>query len=89
MMSLKFDPRSSMPWLPGAAAIARRQDELHGESVVVAHALTEPDWDKVRAFVRRTSRESLRLRFGQAADFRDERTLRRFVDIDDRRGEMI
>ena len=26
-------------------------------------------WEKVRAFVCRTSRESLRLRFGQAADF--------------------
>ena len=90
MMSLQFDPCSPIPLLPGAAAVARRQGELHGgESVVVARVLTEPNWDKVRAFVRRTSRESLRLRFGQAADFRDERTLRRFVDIDDRSGEMI
>jgi RimJ/RimL family protein N-acetyltransferase len=43
----------------------------------------------VRAFVRRTSRESLRLRFGQTADFCDERTLRRFFDIDAANGEMI
>ena len=51
--------------------------------------MTEPEWDKVRAFVRRTSRESLRLRFGQAADFTDDRTLKRFFDIEGASGEMI
>jgi acetyltransferase len=60
-----------------------------GDIVVLDRALTEPEWAKVRAFVRRTGRESLRLRFSQAADFRDERTLRRFVDIDGASGEMI
>jgi RimJ/RimL family protein N-acetyltransferase len=59
------------------------------EIVVFGHALTEPEWDKVRAFVRRTNRESLRLRFGQAADFADDHTLKRFFDIEGGRGEMI
>ncbi len=43
----------------------------------------------VRAFVRRTEREALRLRFGQAADFADDSTLRRFFGIKDKIGEMI
>ncbi len=64
-------------------------DTHSGAVEIVARALTEPDWDKVRAFMRRTSRESLRLRFGQAIDFGDERTLRRFVDVDGTSGEMI
>jgi L-amino acid N-acyltransferase YncA len=85
-----FNSCSPMPGPPGQAVIAWQQGEIQlGEIVVVARGLTEPDWDKVRAFVRRTSRESLRLRFGQAADFRDERTLRRFVDINGGGGEMI
>ncbi|MGA8654216.1 MAG: GNAT family N-acetyltransferase [Xanthobacteraceae bacterium] len=43
----------------------------------------------VRAFVRRTEREALRLRFGQAADFADDSTLKRFFGIKDKIGEMI
>jgi N-acetylglutamate synthase-like GNAT family acetyltransferase len=85
-----------LPLVPPAATdIWRRYGEIEpghierGDIVVLDRALTEPEWDKVRAFVRRTSRESLRLRFGQAADFHDERTLRRFMDIDGARGEMI
>jgi hypothetical protein len=78
------------PTPPAATDIARRYGEIQpGDLVVLDRALTEPQWDKVRAFVRRTSRESLRLRFGQAADFRDERTLKRLVDIDGASGEMI
>jgi RimJ/RimL family protein N-acetyltransferase len=85
-----FNSHSPVPPPPGGPVIAWRQGVIHrGEIVVIARALTEPDWDKVRAFVRRTSRESLRLRFGQAADFRDERTLKRFVDIDGGSGEMV
>jgi N-acetylglutamate synthase-like GNAT family acetyltransferase len=85
-----FNSYSPMPPPPGDPALSWRQGDIHrGEIVVITHALTEPDWDKVRAFVRRTSRESLRLRFGQVADFRDERTLRRFVDIDGGSGEMV
>ena len=85
-----FNSHSPMPPPPGDPVPAWRQDDIHrGEIVVIARALTEPDWDKVRAFVRRTSRESLRLRFGQVADFRDERTLKRFVDINGGKGEMV
>jgi len=57
--------------------------------VVLTRALTEPEWDKVRAFVRLTSRESLRLRFGQAADLADDRMLKRFFGVDGVSGEMI
>src|SRR3974390_2394927 len=65
---------SPMPPPPGGPVVSWPQADTHsGEIVVIARALSEPDWDKVRAFIRRTSRESLRLRFGQAADFRDER----------------
>ena len=61
----------------------------HGEVVVLTRALTEGDWDMVRAFVRGTSRESLRLRFGQVADFTDDPTLKRFFDIKRPNGEMM
>src|SRR5262249_53344576 len=72
-----FNSYSPMPPPAGDPVVAWRQGDVdRGEIVVITHALTEPDWDKVRAFVRRTSRESLRLRFGQVADFRDERTLK-------------
>jgi N-acetylglutamate synthase-like GNAT family acetyltransferase len=85
-----FNSYSPMPPPPGDPVLSWRQGDIHpGEIVVITHALTEPDWDKVRAFVRRTSRESLRLRIGQVVDFRDERTLRRFVDIDGGSGEMV
>jgi GNAT superfamily N-acetyltransferase len=57
--------------------------------VVLSAPLTEPQWDMLRAFVRGTSRESLRLRFGQAVDFADERTLRRFFAIAGSGDEML
>jgi len=67
----------------------RRGDARLGGIVVLTRALTEREWDMVRGFVRATSRESLRLRFGQAADFTDDRTLKRFFDIKAPYGEMI
>jgi N-acetylglutamate synthase-like GNAT family acetyltransferase len=83
-------PNPAPPAPPGEAHIAERHGDIQcGQIVVLARALTESEWEKVRAFVRRTSRESLRSRFGQAADLRDERTLKRFVDIDAGSGEMI
>ena len=78
-----------MPGVLGATDMVGRHDAGGGEVVLLSRALSEPEWDKVRAFVRRTSRKSLRLRFGQTADFCDERTLRRFFDIDAANGEMI
>ena len=60
-----------------------------GEIVVLDRALTADECGMVRAFVRRTEREALRLRFGQAADFADDSTLKRFFGIKDKIGEMI
>ena len=84
-------PRNPVPAvIAGQTEVARpRGDVRLSEVVVLAGALTESEWDRVRAFVRRTSRESLRLRFGQAADFADDHTLKRFFDIKGRSGEMI
>ncbi len=84
-------PRNPVPAvIAGQTEVARpRGDVRLSEVVVLTGALTESEWDRVRAFVRRTSRESLRLRFGQAADFADDHTLKRFFDIKGRSGEMI
>ena len=95
MMSLQHEHTLGLrgpmpPAIPGGTEAARQCDDLrHGDIVVLAGALTGSEWDKVRAFVRRTSRESLRLRFGQAADFADDHTLKRFFGIKDGSGEMI
>jgi RimJ/RimL family protein N-acetyltransferase len=94
-MSLQHEctprPRGPMPAaIPDEnETLGRRHDIRPGETIVLARALTESEWERVRAFVRRTSRESLRLRFGQAADFLDDHTLKRFFHIEDGRGEMI
>jgi GNAT superfamily N-acetyltransferase len=57
--------------------------------VAITQLLTEPEWAMLRAFVHRTSREALRLRFGQAADFADDRTLERFFGIKGEDDEML
>jgi RimJ/RimL family protein N-acetyltransferase len=94
-MSLQHDymprPRGFVPLgIPNKSETAgQRSDVCGGGIVVLRRALTESEWDKVRAFVRRTSRESLRLRFGQTVDFADDRTLKRFFDIEGVSGEMI
>jgi RimJ/RimL family protein N-acetyltransferase len=64
-------------------------DAGQGEIVVLTRALAEDEWDMVRAFVRGTSRESLRLRFGQSADLTDDRTLKRFFETKGSNSEMI
>jgi GNAT superfamily N-acetyltransferase len=95
MMSLQHEyalrPRSPVPpVISGKTEVARPPGDIRlSEVVVLTGALTESEWDKVRAFVRRTSRESLRLRVGQAADFADDHTLKRFFDIKGGGGEMI
>ena len=95
MMSLQHEyalrPRSPVPpVISGKTEVARPPGDIRlSEVVVLTGALTESEWDKVRAFVRRTSRELLRLRFGQAADFADDHTLKRFFDIKGGSGEMI
>jgi hypothetical protein len=57
-------PRSPVPpVISGQTEVARPPGDIRlSEVVVLTGALTESEWDKVRAFVRRTSRESLRLR---------------------------
>jgi RimJ/RimL family protein N-acetyltransferase len=84
-------PRNPVPpVIPGQTEVARPRGDIRlSEVVVLAGAPTESEWERVRAFVRRTSRESLRLRFGQAADFADDHTLKRFFDIKGGGGEMI
>jgi L-amino acid N-acyltransferase YncA len=57
--------------------------------VAITEPLTEPEWAMLRGFVHRTSRESLRLRFGQAADFTDDHTLERFFGIKGEDDEML
>jgi GNAT superfamily N-acetyltransferase len=57
--------------------------------VTITRPLTATEWTMLRAFVQHTSRESLRLRFGQAADFADDRTLERFFGIKGDGDEML
>jgi RimJ/RimL family protein N-acetyltransferase len=57
--------------------------------VAITRPLTETEWAMLRAFLACTSRESLRLRFGQAADFSDDRTLERFFGIKGGGDEML
>jgi acetyltransferase len=60
----------------------------YGRLAFVASPLTETQWSCLRAFVRRTAREDLRLRFGYPLAFDDEFTLRRAFGIK-MGGEMI
>jgi acetyltransferase len=51
------------------------------QTIALTRPLDEAQWEKVRTFVRRTTRDDLRLRFGQPLDFTDGVTLRRFFGI--------
>jgi acetyltransferase len=53
---------------------------------ILDRRLREGEWNMVRAFVARTSREDLRRRFGYPLDFGDEPTLRRAFDVTDGAG---
>jgi acetyltransferase len=57
--------------------------------VVLRRPLHEPEWALIRAFIRKTERDDLRLRFGLSVDFRDDATLRRFFDIRGEFGELV
>jgi acetyltransferase len=80
---------------PGLAAQDRPEPgELSqgaGEAriIVLTAPLRASEWEMIRGFVGKVSRENLRLRFGQAVDFRDEATLQRFFDIPGATGEML
>jgi RimJ/RimL family protein N-acetyltransferase len=66
-------------------------DHAAGEAriEVLTASLHASEWEMVRAFVGRVSREDLRLRFGRAVNLRDEATLKRLFDITDATGEML
>lgn len=65
------------------------RDPFHAERLMVLdRPLLDAEWDMVRALVRRTEREDLRLRFGHPLDLRDEPTLRRAFDIKAGAGEI-
>jgi acetyltransferase len=51
------------------------------QTIALTRPLNEAQWDKIRTFVGRTTRDDLRLRFGQPLDFTDGVTLRRFFGI--------
>lgn len=84
-MRLQTIARNSI-WTPASGS---HQPPSRRELVVVAGALGEAEWDLVRAFAKRLSREDVRLRFGYPLDVHDEPTLRRAFDIKDDVGEMI
>ena len=70
--------------VPAPYRIPFRYDRIQ----VISGSLREAQWDKVRGFVRQTSREDLRLRFGHPLAFDDEFTLRRAFGIKSG-GEML
>jgi RimJ/RimL family protein N-acetyltransferase len=63
---------------PNAGAARWSSRARDRDIAILSEPLTGPQWKRLAAFACRTSRESLRLRFGHAADFADERTLKRF-----------
>jgi acetyltransferase len=70
----------------GEEAVPARTEH---QTMIVARPLRPPEWDMIRAFIRKTERDDLRLRFGQWLDFETETTLRRFFDIDGKTGELL
>ena len=64
-------------------------DAGNGRTIVLTHPLSEHAWAMIRAFVGKTDREDLRLRFGQSLDFADAATLKRFFDIGGSAGELV
>ena len=58
-------------------------------TIVVARPLGAVEWDMIRAFIGKTDRDDLRMRFGQWLDFHSEPILKRFFDIDGNSGELL
>jgi acetyltransferase len=84
-----FEPHIDALRLPvGAPAVPPRYERFSCSPIVVARPLTESEWELVRAFVRRMTKEDLQLRFGHPIDFNDEATMRRFFDIRSETGEI-
>ena len=91
-------PAGLAPVLPlaeqGASRSAKLENAWRGgqigdRMIVRRRSLRETEWAMIRAFIRNTSRDDLRLRFGQSIDFHDDATLKRFFDIRGEIGELI
>jgi len=58
-------------------------------TIVLAAPLDACQWNMIRAFIGKTDRDDLRMRFGQWLDFHSEPILKRFFDIDGNSGELL
>jgi acetyltransferase len=84
MEELAREQRRDFVPAPALYRIPFRYDRIE----VVAGPLSDAQWDRVRAFVRHSEREDLRLRFGHPLAFDDEGTLRRAFGLN-AGGEML
>jgi acetyltransferase len=80
--------RSWLPRVAPARKLCPCRLPFDGRLLVVRGSLAEDEWDLVRAFVHRMEPDDLRARFGHPIAFDDERTLRRFFDVDPATGEI-
>lgn len=60
-------------------------DKVHR---VIRRPLNEVEWSMVRAFIRRTERNDLRVRFGRPMNLDDDETLKRIFDVQAGRGDL-
>jgi RimJ/RimL family protein N-acetyltransferase len=58
-------------------------------TMVLAAPLGASEWAMIRAFIGKTDRDDLRMRFGQWLDFHSEPILKRFFDVGDNSGELV
>ncbi len=79
--------RSTLDCAPGRSTDRRWLAEVR--TTILDRPLLEAEWDLVRAFVRRSRHEDLRLRFGSPRNFQDEAILRRTFDIKAGNGEVV
>lgn len=89
---LPFAAPAAIPPLANQSEPGRgwqNSDAGEGRTVVLPRPLNENAWGMIRAFVGKTDRADLRLRFGQALDFGDAATLKRFFDIGGNAGELV
>jgi acetyltransferase len=84
MEELARERRRDFAPAPALYQVPFRYDRIK----VVAGPPSEAEWDRVWVFVRHTSREDLRWRFGHPLAFEDEATLRRAFGLN-AEGEML
>jgi GNAT superfamily N-acetyltransferase len=66
-----------------------RRDRTQDRIMVLSGPLRPAEWHMIQAFIRKTDREDLRLRFGQWLDFENGPILRQFFDIGGKSGELV